>query len=586
MPSLTFNPFTNKFDYVGSGSGTSYIDGEVDDSSLLPVTLGTPAVGDVYLAKAGSGVWLINRRPAGLYRRTANNGNLDDWTYLSAFPEVQADSRFRIYNATDATKEVAFSASGITTGTTRTLTVPDASGTLQLTGHASAHATTGSDPITPASIGAQSLFSSSGVAWSSGDTSDKTITAGRALNITAGNYSGGNVSLFLPQTGNAAGDIIVISYSGSNNIAVKYTHPQAGALTLATMTAAGQRYRFINEAGDAYWSIDTVYTHTHTSTAISDSTTAGRTLLTASTVAAQRTALELGTSATKNVGAGSAEVAAGDHTHSGVYAAASHNHSATDITSGTLNNARVNFASPSAIGSTTPATGAFTTLSANNGTLTASAPVLALSQTWDNAAVVFTGLKVNVTNTASNANSLSLDMQTGGSSVFNIRVDGTVGGKLFAIGTGWVGNTLGNSGVWLVSGSELAWSNNSGTVYGTLDVKLARDGSDALAQRRTTNAQTFRLYNTYTSATNFERLNLRWASNDLIIDAEKGSGGGTLRGIKLGSAATSLLGFYGVAPVDQPATVADPVDGTTVDAEARTAIGAIIDRLQELGLIA
>ena len=81
-------------------------------------------------------------------------------------------------------------------------------------------------------------------------------------------------------------------------------------------------------------------------------------------------------------------------------------------------------------------------------------------------------------------------------------------------------------------------------------------------------------------------MNFRWASDEFILDAEKGSAGGTLRGIKIGSATSSLLGFYGVTPVDQPATVSDPTGGGTQDAEARTAINAIIDRLQELGLIA
>jgi hypothetical protein len=119
-----------------------------------------------------------------------------------------------------------------------------------------------------------------------------------------------------------------------------------------------------------------------------------------------------------------------------------------------------------------------------------------------------------------------------------------------------------------------------------LDAYLIRDDANIIAQRNSTNAQTFRLYNTYTSSTNFERLNFRWASNEFILDAEKGSAGGTLRGIKIGSATTSLLGFYGVTPVDQPATVTDPTGGGTQDAEARTAINAIIDRLQELGLIA
>lgn len=358
---LKFNFFTGNFDFVGSGSGgASYIDGEVANYSALPVTVDVPPLDSAYLVRASQGIWPISYKPAGIYYRTANAGALSDWAYAGTVPDVFSDANFLLYDETDTSKNAQFQLSGITTGTTRTLTVPDASGTLQLTGHASAHATNGTDPLSPASIGAQSLFSTSTISWSSGDTSDKTITAGRALNITAGNYSGGNVSLFLPQTGNAAGDIIVISYSGSNNITVKYTHPQAGVLALATMTAAGQRYRFINADGNAYWSIDPVYTHTHTASAISDSTTAGRALLTAADVAAQRTALELGSaalsassdfatsaqgaladtavqpadlgdSATLDVGATTGTVAAGDHTHSGVYATASHTHELADL---------------------------------------------------------------------------------------------------------------------------------------------------------------------------------------------------------------------------------------------------------------
>jgi hypothetical protein len=44
-----------------------------------------------------------------------------------------ADNVFEIYDNTDNTKKLAFEASGITTGTTRTLTVPNASGTIALT---------------------------------------------------------------------------------------------------------------------------------------------------------------------------------------------------------------------------------------------------------------------------------------------------------------------------------------------------------------------------------------------------------------------------------------------------------------------
>jgi hypothetical protein len=57
-------------------------------------------------------------------------------------------------------------------------------------------------------------------------------------------------------------------------------------------------------------------------------------------------------------------------------------------------------------------------------------------------------------------------------------------------------------------------------------------------------------------------------------------------GTKIGTATSQLLGFYNATPVNQPDTIADPTGGLVTDAEARTAINAVIDRLQELGLIA
>jgi len=57
-------------------------------------------------------------------------------------------------------------------------------------------------------------------------------------------------------------------------------------------------------------------------------------------------------------------------------------------------------------------------------------------------------------------------------------------------------------------------------------------------------------------------------------------------GTQIGTATTQKLGFYGATPVDRPATVDDPAGGATVDASAREKIGQLIDRLQELGLIA
>ena len=133
-----FNPFSNTLDQTGSGGGgggSSYIDGEVQNFSALPETLGSPAVDSAYLVREAEGTWLLGRKPAGIYIRTANTGTrADDWTYAGAFPDVFNDANFLLYDSADSTKNLQFQLSSLTTGTTRTLTVPDASGTIALTG--------------------------------------------------------------------------------------------------------------------------------------------------------------------------------------------------------------------------------------------------------------------------------------------------------------------------------------------------------------------------------------------------------------------------------------------------------------------
>ena len=62
-----------------------------------------------------------------------------------------------------------------------------------------------------------------------------------------------------------------------------------------------------------------------------------------------------------------------------------------------------------------------------------------------------------------------------------------------------------------LNGVNLTVSNNA-TIGGVFsfssDVNLNRDAADILAQRRGTTAQAFRVYNTYTDASNFERVQL------------------------------------------------------------------------------
>jgi hypothetical protein len=141
-----YNPFTDALDQTGSGGG-SYIDGEVEYHSNLPVTAGTPAVNSAFLVRKGEGLYFISRKPAGIWVRELNNGNLDDWKYAGTFSDLYRDANFRIINDTDITKELKFDASSIATGTTRTISVPNKNVTLDDAGdsrtpssHAASHA--------------------------------------------------------------------------------------------------------------------------------------------------------------------------------------------------------------------------------------------------------------------------------------------------------------------------------------------------------------------------------------------------------------------------------------------------------------
>jgi hypothetical protein len=60
------------------------------------------------------------------------------------------------------------------------------------------------------------------------------------------------------------------------------------------------------------------------------------------------------------------------------------------------------------------------------GTVTASAPLINATQTWNNAGTVFTGILANVTDTASNASSLLMDLQSNSASRFKVDKSGWV----------------------------------------------------------------------------------------------------------------------------------------------------------------
>ena len=75
------------------------------------------------------------------------------------------------------------------------------------------------------------------------------------------------------------------------------------------------------------------------------------------------------------------------------------------------------------------------TFTFNNGTISASRPIVALSQTWNNVATTFTGFFANFTDTTSAAASLLMDFRVSTVSKFSVKKDGTItsaGGANFA----------------------------------------------------------------------------------------------------------------------------------------------------------
>jgi hypothetical protein len=179
-----------------------------------------------------------------------------------------------------------------------------------------------------------------------------------------------------------------------------------------------------------------------------------------------------------------------------------------------------------------------------------------MADTWADAGTTFTAIKMNVTDTASNAASLLMDLQVGGSSRFNVTKAGHLrlttvvnstnatistttssnSGFYTADGTDW-GYTRAGSAMWqsgfeyfrFTSNSSVGWSTNVGSAA---DLTLFRDAANTLAQRNSTNAQALRVYNTFTDASNYERGGFLWSGNRLVVGTSH-AGTGSSRALDL-----------------------------------------------------
>lgn len=201
-----------------------------------------------------------------------------------------------------------------------------------------------------------------------------------------------------------------------------------------------------------------------------------------------------------------------------------------------------------------------------SGTLTASAPALDVTQTWNSGATTFAGVRLNVTDTASAAASLLHDWQVGGttraaltkagylyltangSGPFLTPVDATTTGFGAHAGggnpeiSGWVGGTtkLRFRGSYSFVATPLAIA----TDHANPDLYLYRDAANTLAQRNGTNAQTLRVYRSYTDGSNNSRFMLGWNSTTALLHAE-GAGTGSDGSVAFNDAALATNATVG-----------------------------------------
>lgn len=196
----------------------------------------------------------------------------------------------------------------------------------------------------------------------------------------------------------------------------------------------------------------------------------------------------------------------------------------------------------------------------------ANVPISNMTVTWTDSGTTYNAVKMNVTDTASNAASNLMDLQVGSASKFKVDKTGVVtvgnpaGGFINFVGIATPGINVGNGAsiVSAITGAQVnVWDSNvnttslntggvvvrasasvawgSGTSVGSPDIFLARDAANTLAQRNATNAQNFRVYNTYTDASNYERGKIEWSANNLEIGVEA-AGTGTKRPVGINGA--------------------------------------------------
>ena len=151
------------------------------------------------------------------------------------------------------------------------------------------------------------------------------------------------------------------------------------------------------------------------------------------------------------------------------------------------------------------------------------ADIFNMLDTWNASGTTFTGIKLSVTDTASAAGSLLMDLQVGGSSKFSVLKGGQLGVQRAPISA----YAIAAAGTIYAAQNLVLGGDTSAISMGTLgDINLIRDAANTLAQRNGVNAQTKRLYGTFTDASNYRRLTKTMSAAGVAEIKPEGAGTG------------------------------------------------------------
>jgi hypothetical protein len=196
-------------------------DTEAYDVNTMPSNLkgGAFNIARVVLYKDNTGTWSLIQtqdKRGELLNALGTGGGASQATEFS-------DATFRIQDNGDVTKEIAFEASGITTATTRTLTAPDASGTIVLENVAMGNdLNVGDNDIQ--NVGNIYLDDISADASSISVNNDMNFTSGTDLgfsgdcDITGDNLRVGTSGLPLKEVNTLTNNVTETTYDGTTNV--------------------------------------------------------------------------------------------------------------------------------------------------------------------------------------------------------------------------------------------------------------------------------------------------------------------------------------------------------------------------------